>query len=311
MKRRYFAVIFFVVLAAVIGCTAINEKKTSAPEIQTSAGSVAAPATKAVALKPPKTITVASFNIQIFGDSKISNTEIMKTLAKIVRKFDIVAIQEVRSVHDNIVPTLLTYVNTANPRYDYIISSRLGRTNSKEQYAFIYNTSTIQPIPNSSYVVSDPNDVFEREPFVGYFKSGNFDFKLVDIHTKPEDTPAELRQLALVINGIYDGSKEKDVIALGDMNADGSYFNENNLTSTFPSWVQLINNSLDTTVASSSNTYDRMITRPATSSREYVGRAGVFRWDTEFGITDMNFVKKVSDHYPVYAVFRTDLADDD
>ena len=72
-----------------------------------------------------------------------------------------------------------------------------------------------------------------------------------------------------------------------------------------------ISNNEDTTVASASNTYDRMITRPATSSLEYTGRAGVFRWNNEFGVTDMNFVKKVSDHYPVYAVFKTDLRDDD
>lgn len=291
MHKKLKTILFVAVLFLSAGCTTLSEKKSVAPD--------------------SKTITVASFNIQILGDSKISNPDIIQTLAKIVRKFDIVAIQEVRSVHDNIIPTLLTYVNRTSPIYSYIISTRLGRSNSKEQYVFIYNTQTISLIPNSSYVVSDSNDVFEREPFVAYFKSGNFDFKLVDIHTKPEDTPAELMQLAVVVDNIYNSSEEKDVIALGDMNADGNYFNENNLTSTFPSWVQLIGNSEDTTVASSSNTYDRMITRPATSSSEYTGRSGVFRWNAEFGVTDMNFVKKVSDHYPVYAVFRTDLRDDD
>jgi len=256
-------------------------------------------------------IKVASFNIQIFGQSKISNPEIMNVLAKIIRRYDVVAIQEVRSTEQNIIPTLLDYVNDENTKYDYVISERLGRTGSKEQYAFVYNTKTVSLIPNSSYVVDDPDDVFEREPFVAYFKSGNFDFKIVDNHIKPEDVDAELGHLAVVINSIYDSSSEKDVIVLGDMNADGSYFNENNLPVTFPLWIQLIGNDKDTTVAVSDNTYDRMMMRDTTANVEYAGTSGVFRWDAEYGITNTSFIKKVSDHYPIYAEFRTDLPDDD
>jgi hypothetical protein len=44
---------------------------------------------------------------------------------------------------------------------------------------------------------------------------------------------------------------------------------------------------------------------------EYTGKSGVFRWDVEYGVTDTDFIKRVSDHYPVYAEFRTDLPDDD
>jgi endonuclease/exonuclease/phosphatase family metal-dependent hydrolase len=257
-----------------------------------------------------KTITIASFNIQILGEKKVGKVDVMETVAKIIRRYDLVAIQEVRSTHDDILKKLLGYVNMEGQRYDYIISSRLGRTTSKEQYAFIYNTATIKPIANSNYVVKDTDDVFEREPFVSSFKSGNFDFTLVDIHTKPEDTPSELTHLAVVVNSIYKNSKEKDIIALGDMNADGSYYKENTLNSIFSPWVQLIGNSVDTTVAQSSNTYDRMIASPE-ADKEYAGGSGVFRWDSEFGMTDMNYIKSVSDHYPVYAVFRTDLEDDD
>jgi len=192
----------------------------------------------------------------------------------------------------------------------YVISERLGRTGSKEQYAFVYNTETVSLIPSSSYVVDDPVDVFEREPFVAFFRSGNFDFKIVNNHIKPDDVEAELKQLAVLINDIYDSSSEKDIIVLGDMNADGSYFNEDNLVTILPLWIQLIGNNEDTTVAVSDNTYDRMMTRDTTNA-EYTGKSGVFRWDTEYGVTDASFIKKVSDHYPVYAEFRTDLADDD
>jgi len=235
----------------------------------------------------------------------------MQTISKIIKRYDLVAIQEVRSIKDNIIPTLLNYVNNANTKYDYVISERLGRTGSKEQYAFVYNTKTIHLIPKSSFVVKDPKDVFEREPFVASFKSGNFDFTMVDNHIKPADVEAELKLLELVIDDIYDSSSEKDVIVVGDMNADGAYFNENKLAVIFPEWKQMIGNTEDTTVGTSDNTYDRMMTRDTTAKVEYTGKSGAFRWDSEYGVTNSTLIKKVSDHYPVYSEFRTDLPDDD
>ncbi len=259
----------------------------------------------------PQVISIASFNIQVFGQSKIKKPEVMDIIAKIIKKYDVVAIQEIRSKEQNVIPALLNLVNDEDTKYDYVISERLGRTSSKEQYAFVYNPKTVTLIPDSTYVVDDPDDVFEREPFVSYFKSGNFDFKIVNNHIKPGDVSNELKHLAVVINDIYDSSAEKDIIVVGDMNADGSYFNEDNLVVILPLWVQLIGNDKDTTVAVSDNTYDRMMTCDTTSSVEYTGTSGVFRWDNEYGITDIGFVKKVSDHYPVYAEFRVDLEDDD
>jgi endonuclease/exonuclease/phosphatase family metal-dependent hydrolase len=289
MKQKYLISILFLTLILTAGCTTNPVEQ----------------------ITEPQTIEIASFNIQVFGQTKIKNQEVMQIISKIIKQYDLVAIQEVRSKEQNVIPTLLTYVNDADTNYAFIISERLGRTGSKEQYAFVYNTKTINLIPNSSSVVEDPEDVFEREPFVASFKSGNFDFTIVDNHIKPKDVEAELTHLKIVIDNIYDGSSEKDVIVVGDMNADGSYFNEDNLVVILPLWIQLIGNDENTTVAVSDNTYDRMMTRDTTANVEYTGNSGAFRWDTEYGITDHDFVKKVSDHYPVYAEFRTDLLDDD
>jgi endonuclease/exonuclease/phosphatase family metal-dependent hydrolase len=293
MKPKHLTIILIVTLIFIAGCGIVENDTRNLGEVKKDY------------------ITVASFNIQIFGQTKISKPEIMDVISRIIRRYDVVAIQEVRSKEQNVIPTLLSYVNDANTNYDYIISQRLGRTESKEQYAFVYNTKTVDLVSESSYVVADPDDVFEREPFVAFFRSGNFDFKLVNNHIKPEDVSAELGQLAVVINDIYESSSEKDIIVLGDMNADGSYFDEDNLVVTFPLWIQLIGNDEDTTVAISDNTYDRMMTRDTTANVEYTGKSGVFRWDAEYGVTDNSFVKKVSDHYPIYAEFRTDLPDDD
>jgi len=53
------------------------------------------------------------------------------------------------------------------------------------------------------------------------------------------------------------------------------------------------------------------MTRVTTANVEYTGKSGVFGWDVEYRVTDTDFIKRVSDHYPVYAEFKTDLPDDD
>ncbi len=59
-------------------------------------------------------------------------------------------------------------------------------------------------------------------------------------------------------------------------------------------------------------TYDRIVMTGATLDYEYVdGSAAVFYYDELYGIEDKELVWSVSDHYPVYAEFRTDLPDDD
>jgi hypothetical protein len=75
-------------------------------------------------------------------------------------------------------------------------------------------------------------------------------------------------------------------------------------------WV--ITNEVDTTTKASDCTYDRIILLADTHGKEYIpGSAAVFRFDTEYGITDPEFVESISDHYPIYAEFRTGLPDDD
>jgi hypothetical protein len=43
-----------------------------------------------------ETITIASFNIEIFGQAKIKKPEVMKVLTKTIAQYEIVAIQRVR-----------------------------------------------------------------------------------------------------------------------------------------------------------------------------------------------------------------------
>jgi endonuclease/exonuclease/phosphatase family metal-dependent hydrolase len=215
------------------------------------------------AITTTDTLKLAAFNLQIFGTTKAGKPEVMGVLSKIIRNYDVIAVQEIRDSSQTSLPLLRDAVNSmGSPQYDYVISERLGRTTSKEQYAYIFNTQTIQPV-GSPYVYPDTNDLFQREPYVSEFKAknGNFDFVLVTIHTDPDTATQEINDLPKVVENAksrYQG--EGDFIIMGDLNADCSSFQENGqspLRSADYYWI--INNSVDTTTKSTDCTYDRII----------------------------------------------------
>ena len=100
----------------------------------------------------PETITIAAFNIQIFGRTKRQKDHVMDVLTDIAREFDIVLIQEIRDSSEETAPTYLEQINQKpGPTYAYIRSPRLGRTTSKEAYAYFYNTESIELIQGSDH----------------------------------------------------------------------------------------------------------------------------------------------------------------
>jgi endonuclease/exonuclease/phosphatase family metal-dependent hydrolase len=262
-----------------------------------------------------KTAKIAAFNIQIFGQTKSQKEDVMTVLSKVIREFDIVLIQEIRDASGQTIPNFVEKINQMEgPKYSFIISERLGRTTSKEAYAYVYNTEIVQFIQGSDYVFNDVDDVFEREPYIASFKIDNFDFILVGIHTKPEDAYNEIGNLTSVVSSIQaTNPNESDIIVMGDFNADGSYFNEDDNSNPFKAseFNWLITNEMDTMVKTD-YTYDRIVVLDTTLNHEYdAGTARVFYFDQVYGLNNQTLVGEVSDHYPVFAQYKTNLADDD
>lgn len=262
-----------------------------------------------------ETAKIAAFNIQIFGQAKSQKQDVMAVLRDIVREFDVVLIQEIRDASEETIPNFVDAINQMEgPEYGFTRSERVGRTSSKEAYAYIYNSETVQFIQGSDYVYNDVDDVFEREPYIAGFKAGNFDFVLVGIHVKPDDAYNEIGNLSLVVSSIQTVSpNENDIIVMGDFNADGSYFDEDDTSNLFKAseYNWLISNDMDTMVKTD-YTYDRIVVLDLTLNHEYDGgSAQVFYFDQVYGLNNQTFVAEVSDHYPVFAQYKTNLSDDD
>src|SRR5580765_7829814 len=65
-----------------------------------------------VPVRAAGSVRIASFNIQVFGKTKLAKPEVMDVLAETVRRFDLVAIQEVRSTADDILPRFIDQINS-------------------------------------------------------------------------------------------------------------------------------------------------------------------------------------------------------
>jgi deoxyribonuclease-1-like protein len=273
----------------------------------------AAPQTPGLA--PPVTrtgevIRIASFNIQVFGQTKAAKPHVMNILADVVRRFDVVAIQEIRSTDDTVIPNFVALINSTGRKYDFVLGKREGFTNSKEQYAYIFDTASVEVDRSCVYSVGDPDKLFQRPPLVAWFRvrgpseSQALTFKLVNLHTDPDkvDLERELEYLDDVLRavrreGVLDpSSDEDDVILLGDFNTDdrnlGPLGRESNIA-----WA------IAGTPTNTRGTkqYDNIVFKRWTTV-EFTGKSGVLDLKTEFKLTPEQALE-VSDHQPVWAEF--------
>lgn len=250
------------------------------------------------------TVRIAAFNMKVYGQSKASKPEVMDILAKIIRNYDVVAVQEIRDEKGTALPALVDKVNEEGQQYSSVVGERLGRTSSKEQYAYIFNTSTVMITNPSTYPEPEGTDPFHRQPFMATVDAtgGTFDATLIVIHTDPDSATAEINALADVIPYAESAYGDPDVILMGDFNADKPSFKETTITP-LHAYTWIIPDSTDTTVGRDSKTFDRIVITDSANAY-YTGESGVDRFDVTYGLSP-DEAGQVSDHYPVYAVYST------
>lgn len=245
-------------------------------------------------------LTIGTWNIESFGHSKINKPDVMDYIARTIleNKVDILAVQEIRSKED-VIPALIERLNVSGANYDYIIGPRLGRTSSKEQYAYIYNKNNISYINDSAFTIQDADDLLHREPFVAKFKADSFDFTLINIHTDPDEAEQELNVLDDVYAAVQnDDADENDIIMLGDFNEPGDRLYE---LGSLPGIVVLLTDRAVKTNTIGTKQYDNILFDENTRD-EYTGYVRAFDFEKYFGILQDKALE-VSDHRPVFARF--------
>ena len=250
-----------------------------------------------------ETIRIASFNLQVFGEAKLSKPHVVERLAESVRQFDVVAIQEVRAQTQDVVPRLVEAVNASGRVYDFVISDRLGRSQSKEQYAYLFDTARVEVDRGKVSVVNDPYDLLHREPLLAQFRvkaaapETAFTFLLVNVHVDPDEAAKEVDVLADLFPLVRQAAAgEDDILLVGDFNTAPEQLGR--LITALRLSAAVIGTATNTRGTAA---YDNLIFDPLAAS-EFTGRAGVFDFLREFNLS-LEDALEISDHLPVWAEF--------
>nr|XP_014347825.1 PREDICTED: deoxyribonuclease gamma-like [Latimeria chalumnae] len=214
-------------------------------------------------------VKICAFNIQQFGTAKVTNSRVMSILVKILTRYDITLIQEVRDIREMAMAKLMLELNrfeNITCFYKHIESESLGKPNStyQEKYVFVYKSDKVWVTNFHQYEDKKKGHVFRRAPFIIRFHShepGLNHFTLIPQHTSPKYAVKEIDKLYDVFKFIKRKWKTEDIMFLGDFNADCRFMSEasqkkNRLFKDKFHW--LITSDVDTTVKESTNcAYDR------------------------------------------------------
>ena len=95
-------------------------------------------------------VLIGAFNIANFGEAKVNRQDIMKNLLKIISRYDLIVIQEIRSQDCDVVGKTLEMLNkfcqeTGVPRrYKAEKSAFVGNEHRKEQYGYFFNKGKLK-----------------------------------------------------------------------------------------------------------------------------------------------------------------------
>lgn len=247
-------------------------------------------------------LRMASFNLHNYGLAKSKRFHVMESYAKIIRQFDVIAIQGIRTDDSNVVAALLDQVNRQGGSYGILTSPRLGLQTTPLQYAFLFDTRRVQPM-DKPYVVADPEGLLQRPPFVGWFRAIGpppehaFTFSFVNWLVDASVAEKETLHLAKLLEAVrQDGRNEDDVIIAGTIQ-----INEHELTPLLAGTTyQWLIRSVPTVTDGDWQLDNLIVDSKATV--EFTGRSGSFDFLREFNFNVAQSLE-VSEHLPVWAEF--------
>ncbi|XP_067562920.1 deoxyribonuclease-1 isoform X1 [Pseudorca crassidens] len=266
-------------------------------------------------LQQTLSLRIAAFNIQTFGETKMSSATLSNYIVQILSRYDIALIQEVRDNHLTAVGRLLDKLNQDDPNtYHFVVSEPLGRNSYKERYLFLFRPDQVSVLDSYQYDDGcEPcgNDSFSREPAVVKFSSPFTqikEFAIVPLHAAPSDAVAEIDSLYDVYLDVWQKWDLEDIMLMGDFNAGCSYVTPSQWSSIrlrrSPPFQWLIPDTADTTVTSTHCAYDRIVVAgPLLQDAVVPNSAAPFDFQAAYGLSDQ-MALAISDHYPVEVMLK-------
>jgi exonuclease III len=199
---------------------------------------------QALPKKTAHSLLIGSWNVRAFdravgkwrsspGDSPIRDLSNVLCIAEVVRRFDVIAIQEVRQSAE----AFLAMLQVLGPGWAYLVTDVTeGSAGNSERLAFVFDTARVHPsglaceLVVSAKAAGVSTDAlsgqFARTPYAVSFARGAAQFTMVTLHVvygkKAADRIPELTEVA---QWLARWAKKRDawgtnLIALGDFNID-------------------------------------------------------------------------------------------
>lgn len=269
-------------------------------------------------------LLIGAFDINFFGPKKTNNKEVMGSIVNIIKRYDVILIQEVLDRTEdsrNIMKALTTNGLTG---FRHESSVKLGTPSYKEHYLFLIRENAGLSV-DDRFQFNCSNVTFQRPPFSIKIQSKITDIKelqefvLSAIHVKPRkgETEKEIGQLEEVHRTLKAKWKTDNIIIMGNMNAGVRFISKeslSNLTITKVPFLWLPKDT-DTVIKSycyrkagktkqARCPYDRFIITGA-DLKKYLdpNKTGIFEFDKEYKLTPQQ-TKAVSTHYPIELKLR-------
>ena len=256
-------------------------------------------------------LRLAAWNIRILSDKSRNDNELRK-IAQTLVDYDFIAISELRD--ENVLERIQGMLSESGAEYGYLISDPVGREGSPhtERYAFLYYKGLVSVVKDGEHYPDaiDGKEDFIRDPYWATFRAGRFDFSVIVAHVIWGDRVADRQSEVMALRDVYDyvqeaNGVEDDVLLVGDFNREPSDTKAYSKLMALPSMTHLFQLPQKSHIRDSS-LYDNIFFQ-SDYVTEYLGSSGIDKFDeTDFGNDDQAANLAVSDHRPVWAVFRID-----
>jgi endonuclease/exonuclease/phosphatase family metal-dependent hydrolase len=258
------------------------------------------------------------------GESPVRNLRGLAYIAEVVRRFDVLAVQEIK--RDTMGLRVLVD-DFLGPDWGVVLSDvSAGHAGNHERLGFIYDRRRVLPSGLAGEIVlpptadGDPAEQFDRTPYVVGFRAGAERLALLTAHIRYGDVPAERRPelerlAAYTAEQIRDrarfaGAEERNLIVLGDFNIDERSERDPLFAAFIASGLTVPPPLRDvrTTVGERAKHYDQIAWFMGDLDLLTAGRAGVvdFAGAVYRDLTPRQATDRVSDHFPLWAEFVVD-----
>jgi hypothetical protein len=253
----------------------------------------------------PRMLRIATFNLDGLDEAKLARSQTSDALVRIIPRFDVVALQGIRSKNRGVLLRLVDQVKALGKDYDCATCPTLDRDPPESYNAMLFDLTTVEVDRSTVHSIVDPARRFRVKPLVGAFRVRGppekeaFTFTLINVLVDADHAAAELDLLADVFRAVRDSDRGEDhIIMLGDLEADPEHLGRLGRVPYLTAAVTTIPTTTRGTRLADNILFDRRATV------EYTGRCGVLDLIRELEISPQAALE-ISEHLPVWAEFSS------